>query len=333
MRLADSAPALVAAERGIFTALGLDVSIEVEPSWANIADKLTYGLLDAASILPPLALAAAMGLRGPTARLLVPMSLSQGGNAIVLGTDAMAGLSGADSVFGWLRGLEPRPRFGVVHAFSTHNLLLRYWLAASGVDPDRDIDTVAVPPAGMVEALAAGRIAGFCAGAPWGDLAVEQGVGAIVTGTSSIWPHHPEKCLAVGAAWAEANPDTLQLLMRGLLRAQILCDDPLQGALVAALLAREDQLGLPEAATRAVLAGGEAAERVRFGDGSGWFPARAHALWFLGQMQRWGWIGPDAALTEVADRVYRPDLLSPALAAERILLPHGGPGSGNDLPP
>ena len=333
LRLADSAPALVAAERGIFAALGLDVSIEVEPSWANIADKLTYGLLDAASILPPLALAAAMGLRGPAARVLVPMSLSQGGNAIVLGTNAMADLSGAGTMFHWLRGLAERPRFAVVHAFSTHNLLLRYWLDVSGIDPDRDIETVAVPPAGVVDALATGRIAGFCAGAPWGDLAVQQGVGGIVTGTSSIWPHHPEKCLVVGEAWAEANPDTLQLLMRALLRAQILCDDPLQGASVAALLARKDQLGLPEAATRAVLAGGDAVERVRFGDRSGWFPSRAHASWFLRQMQRWGWIGPEVELTEVADRVYRPDLLSPALAAEGILLPQGGPRPGEELPP
>ncbi|HYZ25231.1 MAG TPA: ABC transporter substrate-binding protein, partial [Rhodopila sp.] len=87
LRLVDSAPVIVAEAAGLFRAHGLDVRISIEPSWANIADKLAYGVLDAAVMLPPLALAASAGLRGMKARLLVPMSLSQGGNAITVRTD------------------------------------------------------------------------------------------------------------------------------------------------------------------------------------------------------------------------------------------------------
>src|SRR6187402_2953148 len=83
LRLVDSAPVILAEASGLFREQGLDVQISIEPSWSNIADKLTYGVLDAAVMLPPLALAACAGLRGPKAKLLVPMSLSQGGNAIV----------------------------------------------------------------------------------------------------------------------------------------------------------------------------------------------------------------------------------------------------------
>ena len=83
LRLTDSAPVVVAKARGIFQALDLDPILSIEPSWANIADKLTYGMLDAAVMLPPLALASALGLRGPPAKLIVPMGLSQGGNTIV----------------------------------------------------------------------------------------------------------------------------------------------------------------------------------------------------------------------------------------------------------
>ncbi|MDR3537143.1 MAG: CmpA/NrtA family ABC transporter substrate-binding protein [Acetobacteraceae bacterium] len=325
LRLVDSAPVMVAAERGLFAACGLDAIVQVEPSWSNIADKLTYGLLDAAVMLPPLAFAATMGLRGPAARLVVPMSLTQGGNMVVLNNDAATGVASSGGLLAWLSGQSDRPRFAVVHTFSTHNLLLRYWLAASGVDPDRDIETLVIPPEDMVKALGAGQIAGFCAGAPWGDVAAACGAGQVLLGTSAIWPHHPEKCLAVGAGWAETNPDALVLLTRALLQAQILCDRADTAPEIATLLAQPDGLDLPEVATLAALPGRNSAEQICFHARSAWFPAQAHALWFLGQMRRWGWVGDDADLPEVARTVYRPDLLGPALAAEGILSPQGLP--------
>ena len=87
LRLADSAPVVVAATRGIFADLDIEARISVEPSWANIADKLAYGLMDAAVLLPPLVLASAIGLRGAPAPVIVPMGLTQGGNRIVFGRE------------------------------------------------------------------------------------------------------------------------------------------------------------------------------------------------------------------------------------------------------
>jgi NitT/TauT family transport system ATP-binding protein/nitrate/nitrite transport system substrate-binding protein len=343
LRLADSAPAVVAAAYGLFSELGLRVELSVEPSWANIADKLAYGLLDAASVLPPLALAAALGLRGPPGGLLVPMALSAGGNTIAISRAAaeavMDGAAPGDALaaghgFGtWLRAQAEPPPFAVVHAFSTHNLLLRYWLAASGVDPDRDISPVVTPPEHVEAALAAGRIVGFCAGAPWGSLAAERGSGRVLLGTSAIWGSHPEKCLAVAAPWAAAHPDALHALLRGLLQAQRLCDQAEQAPQVAALLA-EPPLALPWSATRACLPGGTATEQIRFHAGAAWFPWRSQAAWFLGQMRRWGWLGPGTDLAQAAHRVYRPDLLAAAAAEEGLDWPetdcklegaHGGP--------
>ena len=323
LRLVDSAPIIVAAASGLFRDQGIDVQVSIEPSWSNIADKLTYGVLDAAVMLPPLALAACGGLRGPKARLLVPMSLSQGGNAIVASNQAAASLSDGGSppriwLLDWLRAQIIRPRFAVVHAFSTHNLLLRYWFASGGVDPDRDIETVVIPPENVVEALAAGTITGFCAGAPWGDVAEREGAGRVLIGTSVIWPFHPEKCLCVGETWAEANPDLLHSLLRAILRAQIRCDQPEEAAMIAALLADRDGLRLPEEASRAALPGGFGAELIRFHSREAWFPARAHALWFLGQMRRWDWLDGQTDLDFLAARVYRPDLLAFAVDAEGL---------------
>ena len=321
LRLVDSAPVMVAEQRGLFAELGLKVILSIEPSWSNVADKLAFGLLNAAVMLPPLAMAIAMGLRGPPSPLIVPMGLSQGGNTIVLakGTAPMANQRSDGSVLAWFQGQAQPPRFAVVHRFSTHNLLLRYWLALAGADPDRDINTVVVPPEQLVDALASGRSAGFCAGAPWGELAVDRGVGRVLLGTSSIWPFHPEKCLAVHAPWAEANAELLRKLLRALLRAQILCDLPEEAPRIAALLASPNGLRLPEAAARAALPDGHGAEQIHFHTGAAWFPARAHAVWFLQQMRRWGWMEPHVDLSAVAAAVYRPDLLARAAAEEDSL--------------
>ncbi len=328
LRLADSAPVLVAANRGLFEDCGIAVQISVEPSWANIADKLTYGLLDAAVMLPPLALACTLGLRGVRAPLLVPMGISQGGNSVVLRTSVAAGVGGGGlgamaagrRLVAWAQAQPEPARLAVVHVFSTHNLLLRYWLAACGADPDRDLRIIGVPPELVVAAMAEGAVAGFCAGAPWGTVAEEQGAGSVAVGSSEIWASHPEKCLAVRAAWVADHPIVLQGLLRALLRAGVVCDDPAQADAVADLLGPEF-LGLSRTACRAALPGGAARERLGFHAPAVWFPWRGHALWFLGQMRRWGWLDATAEQERQAVESYRPDLLEPVARSEGLSWP------------
>lgn len=323
LRLVDNAPVIVAEADGLFAEHGLDARISIEPSWANVADKLAYGLLDAAVMLPPLALAACAGLRGPKSRLVVPLSLTQGGNAITVRTDVAEALVNPDEparlrLLEWLRTQARPPRFAVVHTFSTHNLLMRYWLASGGADPDRDIETVVIPPGDVVAALATGDIAGFCAGAPWGEVAERVQSGRVLLGTSTIWPFHPEKCLCMREEWAEANPDLVTRMLQALLRAQMRCDRPEEAASIANLLSDPKGLALPLEAALAALPGGHAAEQIRFYSRSAWFPVRAHAGWFIGQMQRWGWMPEDMDVQALARQVYRPDLLAPALHAEGL---------------
>ena len=328
LRLTDSAPVVVARARGVFAALDLDPTFSIEPSWANIADKLTYGLLDAAVMLPPLALAAALGLRGATAKLIVPMGLSQGGNTIVLGGETIPDSEGRPPgarLLAWLAGQPGRPRIAVVHRFSTHNLLLRYWLALTGVDPDRDIETVVVPPEQVVAALAGGQIAGFCAGAPWGVAAELEHAGGVLLGTSDIWPFHPEKCLAVRTEWADANPAALTRLLRALMRAQMICDQPDEAEAVVTALADAAGLALPREAVRAALPGGSGQEQIHFHGAGAAFPAPPHAMWFLRQMRRWGWLAADTNIAATARMVYRPDLFSLAAGMEDLFVNPGAP--------
>ncbi len=334
LRLTDAAPVVVAKEMGLFARFGLDVSLSVEPSWANIADKLTYGLLDAAVMLPPLAFAITLGVRGIARRLIVPMSLSLNGNAITLArpiSETIAvGRDGPLATGRALRGhmatMQGRLRLAVVHAFSTHNLLLRYWLAASGIDPDRQIEFSVVPPADMVNELRAGRIDGFCAGAPWGEIAARAEVGQTVVTSSAIWRDHPEKCLAVRGDWAEADPGRLHDLLRALLQAARLCDDPGEADGIARLLALPSYLAVAADALRGSLPANDGAARRNldvstFFTHAACFPWRSHAAWFLEQLARWGYLTGDLDRAALNHSVYRPDLLRAAARAESIDLP------------
>ncbi len=322
LRLTDAAPVVLAQEAGLYAAEDLDVRLSVEPSWANLADKLSYGLLDAAVMLPPLALAVSLGLRAAGTKLIVPMGISLNGNGVTLSSalaDAIPpGLSALEAGQQLRRLIEGRmpPRLAVVHARSTHYLLLRYWLAASGIDPDRDVSIGVIPPAEMVANLAAGKIDGFCAGAPWGVMAEREHLGRNVITSADIWRNHPEKCLAVREDWAAAQPATLQRLLRALLQAAQRCDDPAEKPALAALLAQERYVGVPADAIAASLAGGS----VFFAQAASW-PWRSHADWFLGQMARWGELPGSLDRAAAAQQIYRPDLLADAARALGLAVP------------
>ncbi|MFX5793419.1 ABC transporter substrate-binding protein, partial [Acinetobacter baumannii] len=88
-------------------------------------------------------------------------------------------------------GLAP-PAFGVVFPFSTHNYLLRAYLAAGGIDPDRDVQLVVIPPSLMVGSLEKGLIDGFCVSSPWKSVAVEAKVGRIVAAGASLFSSLPD---------------------------------------------------------------------------------------------------------------------------------------------
>lgn len=325
LRLTDAAPVVLAAARGLFAEEGVAAELIVEPSWANLADRLSYGLLDAAVILPPLALAMALGLRLPATRLVVPMSLSLNGNSVTLANALAApllegGRPAPLEAGRRLRALLARgrqPVLAVVHAWSTHDLLLRYWLAASGIDPERQVDWTVVPPAAMVDALSSGRIDGFCAGAPWGAAAAAAGLGRTVVVSSGIWRDHPEKCLAVRTSWAEQHPAALQGVLRALLRAASRCEDPAETPALAALLAQPSFVDAPVETIASSLAGGAGGEvdRSRFAPHAATFPQSAHARWFLQQMARWRELPAGLDAARLAAEIYRPDLYRNAARA------------------
>lgn len=344
--LLDSAILVTAKEKAFAEAEGIDLTLVRETSWANIRDRMAVGHFQAAHLLAPMPIAANLGLAPLAAKTIAPIALGLGGNAItvsnslwswMLAHGATADLNPATTVGALQKAIAEQKakggqpfKFAVVHPFSGHNYELRYWLAAGGIDPERDVDIVIVPPPLMADALAGGAIDGYCVGEPWSTAAAIAGVGHIATVKAEIWRSSPEKVLGVAAAWAEREPDALAALLRALCRAAQWCGALENRRELAELLAQPGYVDRPAEWMQHGLSGvldvggGETRREddffVPFARAA-MFPWKSHALWFYSQMVRWGQVAHTRENANIARETYRPDLYRAALQPLGIALP------------
>jgi two-component system, oxyanion-binding sensor len=339
--LIDAAALIVAADRGFAAEEGVKLELVREVSWANMRDRLMLGQFDAAHMLAPLAIAATLGRDYAKVEMTAPLALGLNGNAIVVSNhlhaeivQAATGNLNDPAVTGaalarvaaarFKNGAEPLV-FGMVFPFSSHNYQLRYWMAEAGIDPDRDVQLVVLPPPYMADALAKGQLHGFCVGAPWASVAVSQGHGHILHFGVDLIARCPEKVLAVRSSWAAANARALQRMVRACARAAAWCAVPENRPELARILSAPDRLAIePETVTRildgrlVIAPSGETRAHGQFFwlDGSASLrPDPRHALWLYAQMVRWQQATHSADAAAAAARVYRPDLFDAALTS------------------
>jgi NitT/TauT family transport system ATP-binding protein len=341
--LLDSALLVVAHEMGFAEEQGIALTLLRERSWASIRDRLAVRHIDVAHILGPMPIAGNLGLNVPAPQMIVPMALGLGGNAVTVSPTlwqamaehgATADLDARTNGAAFRAAIAARTgaplRFGVVHPYSGHNYELRYWLAASGIDPDRDIEIVVMPPPDMGDALAEGVIDGYCAGEPWNTFGVLRRGGHLATVKAAIWRSSPEKVLGVNAGWGAANPEAMAALLVALYQASLWCARPENHAALATLLAQPAYVGhdvelLLPALDGKLPVGGETVRTI--GDffvpnaKAATFPWKSHALWFYTQMVRWGQIGHTAERQRLAAETYRPDIYRAALKDLGIAMP------------
>lgn len=345
--LLDCATLVAAAEKGFAADEGLNIKLVRETSWANIRDRVVVGQFDAAQMLGPMVVAATLGIGHMTAPMVAPVALGLGGNAITVSQSlwrdmlAQGAQLGADpATLGKAlkqviearaaRGAAPLD-FGMVFPFSCHNYELRYWLAASGIDPDHDVQLTVIPPPFLVDALREGQVDGFCVGDPWNSLAVEAGVGVIVCPTQAIWRMSPEKVLGCRADWAQRHPEQLAALIRALYKAAQWVEQPEHHAELALLLAQPRHIGAPTEVLRRALSG-----KLRLQAGTdlvsvpdfyvparhtATFPWASHALWFYSQMVRWQQCSYSEHSLAQARSAYRPDLFRSAVSKLGVMAP------------
>ena len=339
--LVDCAPLLIAAKKGFARAEGIRLTLARETSWANIRDRVAVGHFNAAHMLGPMPIAASLGIGHFDIPMIAPFAFGLGGNAITVSRQLFAEMEAAGAKLGdvptamgaalkaaiatrKMRG-APLLTMAMVFPFSGHNYELRYWLAASGIDPDRDLRLVVLPPPFTAEALQAGHVDGFCVGEPWNSLAVERAGGVIVATKAALWRNGPEKVLGVQAAFAEREPDAVAALVRALWHATAWAEAPENRIELAALLADTASVATPAPVIMRALSGeivaraGTPAERIDdfivFHRHGANFPWQSHALWFYSQMVRWGQTEYSPEGARIAAEVYRPDIYRTALPA------------------
>lgn len=347
--LVDCAVLVAAREQGFAAEQGIDLVLVKEPSWATLRDHLLLGHVDCAHALAPLPVALTLGVGGLQADCVVPFVLNRGGNAITLSTRlfeevraAGAGANAAPGAVGEALARVAATRaapltFGMVFPFSNHNFDLRYWLAAAGIHPDRDVRLVAIPPPLMVDSLRAGVVDGFCVGEPWNGVAVSQGLGAIVATQSQLLPRSAEKVLALRSAFAQRAPDVLDRFLRALDAAAVWVDDAAHHPALAERLARPEYLGVAADTIAAALRGRlllgegrslEDREFLYFRRAEANVPEGAAGLWAYAQMVRWGQVAASPEKERAAMNVLRGDLYRRALggapAEAAALVPFDG---------
>lgn len=321
----DSAPLIVAKEKGFFQKHGLEnVNLIRETNCKALASGITSGSLDAAMMAAamPFALTIGMGKQSPIP-VITAMVLSRNGNSIILSKRL-----GVQTLADFKAALAQNPErvctLGCVNQASMQNLILRYWLAAGGIDPDLDLNLTVVPLLQMTANLKAGNIDGYCAEEPWNTAAISAGLGFAIATALDIWPGHPEKVLGVREEWANKYPQTHIALLKALMEACEYCDDRRHRPEIAQLLSQPQYIGCE----RALLLPGFAAPYERGTDAEPQMllrynqfhvdysncPGRAEGLWILTQLARWGITPFPKNWIEILERVRRVDLYDEAAA-------------------
>lgn len=342
--LVDAALPILAHELGFAAREGVAIEPVRDMTWATVRDRLLYGHTDAAHLIAPLAIATALGRDRPAVSLAVPFVLGLNGNAVTF-SSALAIEVGLGETLGdpaaigaalqrvaAARKAAGNPlRFGVVHRYSSHNYMLRYWLAGVGIQPDADVEIVVTSPPFAADALAAGEVDGICVGEPWNSIAVDRGAGHIALATAQIWRRGVEKVLAVRSDVVETRRGAVEALVRALHAAAARFVEPDTAEESADILARREYLDAPrEAILRAIT------DRIRLVPGgapvhypdfmfqyreAANFPWRSQAAWLYSQLVRWDHLAFSPADAATASAVFRPDIYRAALAGSGAPLP------------
>ena len=335
--LTDCASVVMAGELGLYKKYGLEVALSKEASWAAARDKLTIGENQASHLLYGMPYASTLGIagaEGKTVPLIIPLALNQNGQAITLSNELKKrGVKTAQDVKRIVEEDKGKKTYTFAMTFppGTHAMWIRYWLAAGGVDPDKDVKLITVSPPQMVANMRVGNMDGYCVGEPWNTRAIFDGIGFTAITTQQIWKNHPEKVLGMTRKFADKNPKTVRALIMAIIEAARYIDEMENRPRVAKVIARKEYINAPVEVILGRLQGQydygdgrteQDPDYMKFyRDGEVTFPRKSHGLWFLTQHRRWGFIEKPTDYKNVVDAVNRTDLYREAAKVLRIPAP------------
>jgi nitrate/nitrite transport system substrate-binding protein len=325
--LTDNSPFVVGAEKGFFKKYGVEVTIAKGANWAAIRDSLSSGDNQLTHMLIGMPIASTMGLLGsPKKPMIIPWLVNRNGQAISLKQD-WKGKVGADPkaikpFVDQAKKLGEPLTFAMTFPPGTHAMWMRYYLAAGGVNPDKDVALITVPPAQMVSNMKIGKMDGFCVGEPWGARAIADKIGFTSVTTQDIWKDHPEKVCAFTAEFADKNPKTVKAVLKGLHETSVWLDDLNNRPEQCEIVSKPNYINCQKEIILGRLQG-----KMDYGDGRTMqdefymhfskrncnYPQPSFAKWWLTQFRRWGMVSAAPDYEGITSKVMRGDIYTEAM--------------------
>ncbi|MFN5612561.1 MAG: CmpA/NrtA family ABC transporter substrate-binding protein [Pseudanabaena sp.] len=328
--LTDSAPLIIAKEKGLFEKYGMkDVEVLKQASWGTTRDNIVLGSeaggIDGAHILSPMPYLIAEGkiTNGNKVPMYILARLNTNGQAMSIANEfkelkiTLKSDTLKDS-FAKIKSGGKEVKCAVTFPGGNHDLWMRYWLASNGIDPNTDVSTIVVPPPQMVANMKAGNMQAFCVGEPWNARLVAQNVGYTAFITGEFWKDHPEKAFTMRGDWVDKNPKAAKAILAAVLEAQVWCEKAENKEEMCKIIGADKWLKVPAAEILGRLPG-----KVDYGDGrtldnpdlamkfwkdNASYPYKSHDLWFVTEDMRWGYFDADTDAKKLVDKVNREDI-------------------------
>ncbi|WP_291808940.1 CmpA/NrtA family ABC transporter substrate-binding protein [Limnobacter sp.] len=339
--LTDAAPLFVGIEKGFFKKHGMpDVEVLKQSSWGTTRDNLVLGSanggIDGAHILTPmpyLISTGAMTANNIPTPMYILARLNLGGQCISVGEEYKALKVGTDTrefkkALMAKKGGGKAVSAAMTFPGGTHDLWIRYWMAAGGIDPNNDLSTIVVPPAQMVANMKVGSMDTFCVCEPWNKQLISQKIGYTALTTSELWQNHPEKALGMRKDWVDANPNAAKALVMAVMEAQMFCEEPANREEVARICSQRRWINAPmtdivdrmkgdfDYGTGRVVT--NSPQQMRYWKDQASYPFQSHDLWFLTENQRWGYLPSKLDTSSLIKQVNREDIWRQAASTLKI---------------
>jgi nitrate/nitrite transport system substrate-binding protein len=299
-------PIIMSKPLGIYERYGLNVTLMKYASWALVRDAAIAGELDAYHMLAPMPISISLGLGSTAFPLRLASIENNNGQSIVVAKKHLGKVNGPADFAGM--------SIAIPFDYSNHNLLIRYYLASGGLDPDKDVRLLVTPPPDAIAQMSAGQIDAFILPDNFAQRAVFEDLGFIHMLTKDLWPGHP--CCAFVAAqdWMDENPNTFRAVNKAIIDAANYANDPANRGEIAAAIAPREYLNQPLEVLEAVMTGNfedgqgntlEVPDRIYFDP----YPWQSFATWISSQLVRWSYLPTDQAnYDEIAQQIFLTDL-------------------------
>ena len=324
--LTDCAPLVAAKELGLFAKYGVDVVLEKQASWAVVRDKILNGELDGAHCLFSMPLSVYTGVGGKAgSEMKIAMVLNNNGQAITLSKDfcGQVGFKQINKVASTVKSIQGRKEVTFAQTFpgGTHDIWLRYWMSAAGIN-QKSVGIITIPPPQMVANMRVDNMEGYCVGEPWNGVAAAQNVGFTHISTQDLWKNHPEKALVVNSAFAANDREDLKKVMKAIIEACKWLDVMGNRAKAASWLSKPNYVNAPVQVLEARLKGSYdlgcelGVQKYKddymtfYNNGIVNTPKKSYAHWFLAQYVRCGYLKAEPNYKAIAEKLILDDLFA-----------------------